>query len=327
MATELIQRAVSYQGINATRIFYEPIFRDIDALGLFTIMPNVRNKKKMGFISKLEKIVQARTGCGFTPTGSMETYDRTISVSPCKINVKICIDQFENTLWKEKLKSGNNQFNVADTEVFDIFLTSVQQGAVSDIQRLLWFGNTASLDTDYNMTDGIWMVHIPALVAQNLIPYTNTNSGAPLAAGDAIDYLQAVYDAQPLALKGLPDNMKKFMVSGSIYDQYIKDLQAIDTPANGASTVINGIQTLLFNNIAVMPFRNWDYLDNTDLNSPMTHRILLTTPENLVVATDVFSDMNSFMTWYDMEDEVTKVKANFDLGTNYVHESLFSVGY
>lgn len=326
MATTLQQKQVSYKGNNATQIFFQPLFKDVVGLGAFKLMSNVRNKQKMGFVNKLEGIVQKKTGCGFTPSGKLGVYDRTISVNPAKINLEICNDEFKNTLWEEKTKSGNLQYDLTGTEIMDILLQQAREGAAADILKLFWFGDTASDDILLNVADGIWQVHIPALVTQNLIPYTNTGSGSPLAAGDATDYLQEVFDEAPLALKGLPVSMKAFMVSGSVYDAYVKDLQAANL-AIGVALTVNGVSDVRFNGIPVIPNYLWDVYDSVDLELDDMHRILYTTPQNLVFATDMTSDLNSFMVFTDDLTEKTYVKANFDLGTNYVHESLFSVGY
>jgi len=326
MATQLISKQVSYKGINSTMIFFQPLFKDVIGLNAFKLMSNVRNKQKMGFVNKLEGIVQKKTGCGFTPNGKLGVYEREISVSPAKINLEICNDEFKNTLWEEKTKSGNLQYDLSGTEIMDILLQQAREGAAADILKLFWYGDKASTDINLNIADGIWQVHIPALVAQNLVPYVNTNAGTPLAAGDATDFLQEVYDNAPLALKGLPLSMKYFMVSGSVYDWYVKDLQAANVYV-GVSMTVNGVADVRFNGIPVIPNYLWDVTDTNDLGAPDTHRILYTTPENLVFATDMTSDLNSFMVFTDDLTEKTYVKANFDLGTNYVHESLFSVGY
>jgi len=326
MATTLSSKIVSYKGIQATEIFFQPLFKDVIGLGDFKLMPNVRNKKKMGFINKLEGIVQKRTGCGFTPSGKLGVYEREISVSSAKVNLEICVDEFQNTLWAEKLKSGNMQYNLTGTDIMEIILKQASEGAAADILKLVWFGDTASNDIHLNIADGIWQVHIPTLVAANLIPRVDTNQGSPLAAGDAMDYLQEVFDNAPLALKGLPNSMKVFMVSGSVYEAYIKDLQAANLTM-GVQMTMDGIVNVSFNGIKVIPNYLWDVYDANDLGLDDSHRILYTTPENIVFATDMMSDLNSFMVFTDDLEEKTYVKANFELGTNYVHESLFSVGY
>ena len=324
-----IQRtaSVSYKGIEATEIFFEPIFKDLLELGNFRVMPNVVNKKKMQFIGQMEKIVQKKTGCGFHPSGKLGIYDRTIEVDEVTIMIEECFDEFKDTILQEKLKKGNLKMNLSGTEIMNILLLKVQDAAMLDYMRLFWFGDKSSLDAAYNVTDGLWSVYIPDLVANNLIPYTNLNSGAALTPGDGIAALEAVYESAPLALKGLGKSEKRFFVSGDIYEQYIRDLENGGGGDAGLQMLMNGVETVTYRGIVVVPNYNWDQYTANDLNQPLQHQVLYTTPNNLVFATDLFSDLSSILVFYDELEEKTYVKVNGKMGTNYVHPSLMSTGY
>lgn len=327
MPTQIRQRSVSYRGIEANEIFFEPVFMDLINLGFFKIMPNVVNKKKMQFVGQLEKIVQKKTGCGFHPSGKLGIYDRTVEVDEITIMLEECFDEFKDTVMQEKLRKGNLKMDLSGTEIMQILIEKVRDGAMLDYIRLFWFGDKSSLDPAYNVTDGLWTVHIPELVNNNLIPYINTGSGAALAPGDGENYLRAVYDAAPLALKGLANEDKIFFVSGSIYEQYREDLENSGGGDAGRQLVIDGASQLTYRGIRVVPNWNWDRYTANDLNQPDQHQILYTTPMNLVVATDLLSSLSQILVFYDELEEKTYVKVNGKMGTNYVHESLMSVGY
>jgi hypothetical protein len=327
MPTITRQASVSYKGIEATEIFFEPVFKDIIELGFFKILPNIVNKKKMQYVGQLEKIVQKKTGCGFHPSGKLGIYDRTIEVDEITIMLEECFDEFKDTIMQEKLLKGNLKMNLSPTEMMRILIEKVRDGAMLDYIRLFWFGDKSSLDAAYNVTDGLWSVHIPQLVAANQIPYTNTNSGAPLTPGDGEDFLREVYDEAPLALKGLPNNEKIFFVSGSVYEQYREDLENSGGGDAGRQLVIDGSAELAYRGIRVVPNWNWDRYTANDLNQVDQHQILYTTPSNLIIATDLLSSLSQISVFYDELEEKTYVKVNGKLGTNYVHPSLMSVGY
>ncbi len=327
MPTTVRESSISFTGIEANQIFFEPVFKDIIDLGFFRIMPNVVNKKKMAFVGQMEKIVQKKTGCGFKPFGNVAIYDRTIEVDEIKVNVEICNDEFKDTVWQEKLQKGNLQFDLGPTEIGSILIQKIQDATMLDYIRLFWFGDKSSNDPLYNITDGMWTVHIPDLVGQNLIPYTNTGSGAALAPGDGENYLREVYDNAPLALKGLPNSEKVFLVSGSIFEQYRDDLENSGGGDAGRQMLIDGQMELTFRGIRVIPNWNWDKYTSADLNLPDYHQILYTTPNNLVFATDLASSLNSIQVFTDDLEEKTYMKVNGKMGTNFVHPSLMSVGY
>lgn len=327
MATELKSRSVSYEGIEANQLFFDPVFVPDGAFSDYRVIPNVVSKRKLQYIKKLEKIVQKKTGCGFTPVGKFGMYDRTIEVDNIKINLEQCVDEFQDTVLEEKLKKGTLREDLTGTEIGNWILENVQQGLVLDYFRLFWFGDKSSLDPTYSVTDGIWSVHIPALVNANLTPFTSGLSGAPLAPGAATTILTNVYDNQSLALDGLPDTMKKFYVSKSIWNAYRDDLENSGGGDAGRQMLIDGVQTLLFRGITLIKNQLWDEYTTNDLGQTDQHEVMLTIPDNLVFATDLMSDTTKVMMFFDPFEEVTKVKVCAKFGTNFVHPSLFSVAY
>tara|TARA_R110002096_G_scaffold220611_2_gene409182 strand:+ start:781 stop:1767 length:987 start_codon:yes stop_codon:yes gene_type:complete len=327
MATVNKSMSISFQGIQANTVFFDPIFEPNGSFMNYRVIPNVVSKKKLLFVNKLEKIVQKHTGCGFTPVGKFGIYDREIEVDDIKVNIEQCVDEFKDTILEEKLKKGNLREDLNGTEIGNMMLQAVQMGITLDYHRLFWFGDKSSLDPAYNVTDGIWSVYIPQLVNANLTPFTSALSGAPLAAGAATTILTTVYDQQSLALAGLPDGMKKLYVSKSIWNAYRADLENSGGGDAGRQMLIDGTQTLLFRGIMLLENPNWDEYTTNDLGLIDQHEVMLTIPDNLVFATDLMSDLTSVMMFFDPFEEVTKIKVQAKFGTNFVHPSLFSVAF
>jgi hypothetical protein len=327
MGTMTMERNVSYSSIEATRLIYQPIFKDLIGLGYFRVMPNVVNKKRIQYIDKLEGIVQKANGCGFTPKGATSIYNRTVEVNDSKVELSFCFDQFLDTIFEEKLKKGANVGDLQGTEIMAALLPLIQESMTADYLRLFWFGDTSSLDDTNNITDGIWSVHVPALVAANKIPYTNTSSGAALSPGDGLAYIKDVYDDAPLNLKGLANSEKRILVSGTVWEQYMEDLEALGGGDAGRMMLIDGVTRMYFRGVEVIGNYNWDYFNQKYLGLSNQHQILYTTPDNLIFATDLLSSQNSLDIWFEKKEEVTDVRAKSKIGTNYTHESFFSVGY
>lgn len=327
MATELKSRSVSYVGTEANQLFFDPIFLPNGSFTNFRVIPNVVSKKKLQYIKKLEKIVQKNTGCGFTPVGKFGMYDRTIEVDEIKVNIEQCIDEFKDTVLEEKLKKGTLRDDLVGTEIGNLILESVRTGITLDYHRLFWFGDKGSLDPTYNITDGIWTKHIPELVNLNLTPFVAAGSGAPLAPGAATTLLLNVYENQSLALNGLPDSMKRYYVSKSVWDGYRSDLENSGGGDAGRQMLIDGVQVLTFRGIQLVQNQLWDEYTTNDLGMVDQHQVMLSIPDNLVFATDLMSSLTQVMMMYDPFEEVTKVKVKAKFGTNYVHPSLFSVAF
>lgn len=324
--TELGQFAVSYRGDLANEILLEPVFFDTEVRNSFRVMPNVTNRRKMQFVEKLENVVRKYTGCGFTPVGSLSVYDRVIEVERMKIDMKMCWDEFKDTVMEELLNTGTRLPDLTGTQIENILVGRVQQALRLDLERLAFFGNTASNDPNFDSVDGLWTVHYPALVAAALAPRTNTGSGSDLSAGDGIDILRAVYDQAPNELKALPANQKVFNVTHSVYNQYLVDIEEGGGADYGLLTMINGVQTLQFRGIPVMPMHRWDGI-LTGLSITKPHYVEYTTPLNRVLATDITDPGTDLSMWYDQKDEELYIKGRWKMGVNYVHHSLVSLGY
>ena len=324
--TELGQFAVSYRGDLANEILLEPVFFDSELRSSFRIMPNVTNRRKMQFVEKLENVVRKYTGCGFTPIGNMSVYDREIEVQRMKIDMKICWDEFKDTVFEELLNQGTRLPDLTGTQIEAILIGRIQQALRLDLERLAFFGNTKSNDPNYDSVDGLWTVYYPELVATALSPRTNTGSGSDLSAGDGIDILRAVYDQAPNELKALPANQKVFNVTHSVYNQYLVDIEEGGGADYGLLTMINGVQTLQFRGIPVMPYHRWDGI-LTALGTTKPHYVEYTTPLNRVLATDITDPGTDLSIWYEQKDEEVYMKGRWKMGVNYVHHSLVSLGY
>ena len=324
--TELGQFAVSYRGDLANEILLEPVFFDSELRSSFQVMPNVTNRRKMQFVEKLENVVRKYTGCGFTPIGNMSVYNREIEVQRMKIDMKICWDEFKDTVFEELLNQGTRLPDLTGTQIEAILIGRIQQALRLDLERLAFFGNTASNDPNYDSVNGLWTVYYPELVAEALSPRANTGSGSDLSAGDGIDILRAVYDQAPNELKALPANQKVFNVTHSVYNQYLVDIEEGGGADYGLLTMINGVQTLQFRGIPVMPYHRWDGI-LTALGITKPHYVEYTTPRNRVLATDITDPGTDLSIWYDQKDEEVYMKGRWKMGVNYVHHSLVSLGY
>lgn len=327
METLMGEFAVTYSGTEANEILLEPVFMDEDILSSFRVMPNVVNKKKMAFASKLEKIVRKYTGCGFKPTGGLQVTERCVEVERQKFDLEVCIDEFLDTVYEELLNRGVRIADLTGTILEEILLTRIRQALKLDFARMYYFSANSDPDPNYDQMDGFWRVHAPELVAQNLVPYFNTGSGAALNNGDGIDILRAVEEAAPNQLKGLPNAMKRHYVAGTVYNQYVTDLENSGGGDFGVLAMVNGIQTPFFRGVQVVPQWRWNEIMEQDFASPNVHYALYTTPQNMVIGTDLINAADDVMVWYDPKDEKLFAKGRWKFGGNYVHESLFSLGY
>ena len=305
-----------------------PIFRS-KLLDGIRVVPNISSKKDMAFMTHMKRILQKDTGCKWTPKDAGgDVFIRTIEVEPIKVNLEFCADQYKDTIIGDNFqKTGNLNNDLTGTQLGSAIVMSVREAIPTDCLDLFWFGMKDSNDDFFNIMDGMWTVYLKQLALDNLAPYVDMNSGSPLASGDAEARLAEVYAAQSTALKGLPDEQKRFYVTDSVWEGWFQDSALLGGGDAGRFQIINGQKVLTYRGIQLQKDVTWDQTMAVDYGAPNTHLCLLTTPNNLIMGTDVAGDKNTVDFWYDKKTEENDLKVKFKLGANYLHPAFFVIGF
>jgi hypothetical protein len=328
------QNVVNLRGIEASTLFLDPIFMDDAVQNIFRVMPNVVHKQKMLFATGLDDFLRQKTGCGFKPVGNMSIYERCIETTLVEGNTEQCFDEYFQTSLMELWSKGVNMTNLQGTDLASIWQQRAQLGVQRQINKLAFFGSKASTDPTVNIVDGLWTEYIPQLVGQNLVPRVNSNSGTALAAGEAIELLDAVFESATNELKAFDMNRRRMFVSNNIFEQLTKDLRDGATGSAAYIQETEGGRTMIrFRGVQVVPMLRWQELAQQYMAALVpgigenANLVLYTIPENLVLATDVLASINQFRFWYEELEEKTYMKSCFKLGFNYLHPSLMTVAY
>lgn len=149
------------------------------------------------------------------------------------------------------------------------------------------------------------------------------NTTLKSSAGKAI--LKALYDQMPPELRERMAEAR-YIVTGSVMDAYITDLEADGTEA-AHMKVIDGVRSISFRGIPVIERRDWDVHIAADFSNVRPHRALLVLPENLVVGTDDESDVLMAEMWYDQNTQENKFRVEYKAGTQYVHPEYIVAAY
>ncbi len=149
------------------------------------------------------------------------------------------------------------------------------------------------------------------------------NTTLKSGAGKAI--LKALYDQMPPELRERMAEAR-YVVTGSVMDAYITDLEADGTEA-AHMKVIDGVRSISFRGIPVIERRDWDVHIAADFSNVRPHRALLVLPENLVVGTDDESDVLMAEMWYDQNTQENKFRVEYKAGTQYVHPEYIVAAY
>jgi len=319
---------INLVGEQAQQLFLNPVFFDADVKDLFDTYLFVNKKQKFGYASEMGNILQTVDGCGWTPKGNFAIYERCIETESVKANVELCFDEFKNTMYQQLQNVGTRRDNMEGTIFMDILLARMVQAIKKQMLLLAFYGDKSSVDNDVNLVDGMWTVYLPQLVANNLIPYINSNSGTPLGAGDGIDLLNAVYNNATNYLKATPSNRKVLLVSANVYEQYLIDLQNNGISSAGhLSLLVDGTSQLMFNGVEVKPMYDWQAYAQQYLGISNANFVLYTERKNLTLGTDIQDPFTQVETWYERYQEKLLSKVKMQLGFNYKHNEFLTVAY
>jgi hypothetical protein len=164
------------------------------------------------------------------------------------------------------------------------------------------------------------------------IAQTTANTApAALAAGEALTILQGLYEGSDTVMKQIPDSEKIFLVSRTVYENYMAYLETLSTVV--ANTKLeNGNTILMYRGMPVIPM-DWNFHLSNDFPhigaalpySP--NRAIFTQNSNLVLGLDAMSQYNEINAWYDTNTEENRFRAKLVLGVQFVHNKLMTVYY
>lgn len=148
-----------------------------------------------------------------------------------------------------------------------------------------------------------------------------------LKAGAAKDILQALYEKRTNELSEFDENDSRFYVTRTVYENYLAYLQTQTGSEAAFITLVDGVRTLTFNGIPVIKKPDWDKRIADDFGGVYPHRAMLTAKQALVLGTDGDDDMAKSEAWYNVDEQMNKMRTQYCAGTQIVHESYITAAY
>jgi hypothetical protein len=238
----------------------------------------------------------------------------------------------------------------SQSTVGQFLVAKVLEGFIENLLRKVWFSDKAAdtianggaltngTDKEYfNTQDGLWkeiVANIPTTDAKHYVAAPR-NAGATYAtqelqANDAIGTLRAMYNKADSRLRNLAD--KKFLVTRTIYDGYVNDLEDISNAGAGNTLAIEEGRTVLrYRGIEVIMMEVWDrniesyYNNGTIYDKP--NRAVLSTPSNLPIATLAASDFGEVDAFYDKVSKQNYVDGVYSWDAKHLENYLTVVSY
>jgi len=259
-----------------------------------------------------------------------------------------CASELVGTEFENELKSGALKNDVTSTRFFNQYaLPSVISKGMQEYFDIAFFGDTTlgvGAQDYMKLTDGIWK----KLIAGTALASEDSTGGFDVGRSNdivtlnqtvgtrAVDYFQNLYAGDtsvnakvtPFVLRNMPAKDKVIMCTLNVWNNYLAYLQ--DQGASGGGNItytMDGIPTLKFNGIEVIPFGRWDEVIAGQLAGVDPYRIIYTTRDNIRVSREIAADALNFDAWFDQTANNTYARGGMQLGVEYVWGSLAQISY
>lgn len=314
----------TYDGKLALDFLINPGLQNPDVQSLFTTIPNVKYKLQLNLVQQLGKMVKGAQGCNQVQTGAPALItNRTLETCKQEFYWTQCEDVFESTVLVELTNSGIENYNLTGNRLGGLINNLITQNLQREMFRILSFGDTTAGNDFYNMCDGLW----PTLLGADDYDVTVVDSGiSSLAATDIKNNFKDLYTGADILLKQIPTNQKGFYVTLNVYESLMEYYENNSNAGGFVAREENGVMTLRYRGIKVIPLSAWDEWIETD-NLGNNVRILYTTPQNHMVGLDSASNQGTWRFWYDPNTRLNKVDGSYRMGYNYIHDKLQAISY
>lgn len=133
--------------------FFKKVLTTGVAKNELTLIPNVKSKIKLAY-SDLGNILQD-DDCSFSSSGEGTLNQKTMEVKDLKVNLEYCAATFEANYLSAQLRAGSNNEEVMPTSYADFVVGYVAEKVASDLEKVMFQGDTSSSTYPYSLYDGL----------------------------------------------------------------------------------------------------------------------------------------------------------------------------
>ena len=319
-----------YDGIIARELFFEPTVKAPELRQVFSIKEGVKSKMQFTIPLALNKVLRAVTTCDLPEGGAVDITNVTLQTCEFGARFEQCYKAFKETYLEESLAA-----NLAQAEL-STYLIGIAQQVISDalardVFRLASFGDTDSLNPDWNSCEGLFKKLIDGIPTYQ-VKFIDDISTLNQADGTrALDYLNNLWTGADIVLKQMDNKLKHILVTGNFYENLIFNYQngALE---NGGLTAQyeNGILKPRYIGTEIVPVYAWDsqLADTTNpFSSSFNTVAIYTAKENHIVGFDRSSTAQDLGIFYDNITRKVYFDVNMDFGYQFIHSGLSAISY
>jgi hypothetical protein len=264
---------------------------------LITVQPDIKSSATINIINST--MVGQNGGCGWSPTGTTEIYQRTISVCPIKFEEALCLDDLEAYYLQKSMKAGSYNTEIPFEGIFSEEKADQLQAIMEDI---MWKGDTDAGVGNLALCDGFLKL-FDEVVDEDVVD-GNFNSYTAITPSNIIDIVDDMVSVIPTDVINVDD--LHLFVGYDFYRTYAKALRdanlfhytGAENQGQDFSQMIPGT------NVRIIAVRG--------LNG--TNRAVLSPASNLYMGTDLLNDYENFQLFYSADNDEVRFRSKFKMG-------------
>lgn len=250
----------------------------------------VKSKERM-HPTNIDPTLQDATSCGFSAQGSTVISEREIETAPMKVNDQFCKKDLLGKFAEYEVRFGTNSEALPfEAEIADGYVKGTQK----KLEKLVWQGDKTG---NSDLIDGLLTIAGGADSASTITASTATGASA----------YEAIKKAALLIPEAILDDAVIF-VSPALYKEYVMELVEKNLYHFAPDAKIEDLDiTVPGTDIAV---------HRTYGMTGVNNKIYATSYKNIIYGCDMLGDAEEFKSWYSLDDDVNRIKIEFNAGVN-----------
>ena len=206
-----VYQAINVQPSIAQGFYSDTLYKASSiANGVVTVYPNIKNSQKITSLNTASGLQVY--SCAWSPDGDLDADGILLSTCKLKINKEICKDEIEQTYLSQLMRPGTGA--EIPSNILQFWIDRTLEATSFDIERIMWAGDTTSLDPILKLCNGYMKKLADATgTAREVIEGTIV----AMTAANLVAQLIVAYNLIPDQLMGntdlwitLPIGVKKF---------------------------------------------------------------------------------------------------------------------
>jgi hypothetical protein len=282
-----------------------------DTISKISVMENVKGSAEIKLIAS-DVTLAAAASCGWSASGGAVLTDKTMTVKRVKINHAYCMEDLVDTWGQIALEAGAKTQD-EKLAFADVLIALYQKALGAKVEKLVWLGDTASLDADLLHIDGFFKI----LSADTAVTQVNQTVGTgttfaitAITNANGMTILKSVVDALPA--ETIDSGNAAIFVGRETYRKALSELYD-----DNNNYVIDEDAGRSF----IVPTSNVRVFAVNGLNG--TQAVFAGPTNFMFFGTDLMSDFEGIKVWYDESADLIKVDAKMRVGAQYVFGDKF----